>query len=59
MARTNVISQHAQHLKLPSLYFLELPGFRRRSSQDLSVNSPEKSSPSTLFVQKEHHQITD
>jgi len=35
MARTNVITQDVQHLKLPSLYFPEMLGFRRRSRQDL------------------------
>lgn len=37
-----IISQDVHHLKLSSPYFPEVPGFRRRSRQDLSVNSPKK-----------------
>lgn len=49
MAKTDVISQDVQHLKLRALYFPEVPGLARRSGQDLSVNSPENYSRNAHF----------
>lgn len=48
-ARTDVISQDIQYLKLSAPYFPDTPGFGRRSGQDFSVNSPENNSLHTLF----------
>lgn len=49
MAKTDVISQDVQHLKLRALYFPEVPGFGRRSGQDLSVKSLENNSRNAHF----------
>lgn len=49
LARADAISQDVQHLKLPSLYFPEVPGSRMRDPRILVLTHLKKTFPNTFF----------